>query len=136
MTSFHTRTNRRHIFLSNIINQRRWCRQIPLQCKAKLQRSRHYLSAPHILRLLPYFPPQPQSVSTSPPQKNTLAPSLNSLWTLNANSVRHSIRHIHSISPLIVLIPLCNTFPRCVRVAWRNSKGKTNRTKGIAARGL
>lgn len=40
----------------------------------------------------------------------SLPSCLKSLWTPNANSVRHLIRHINSISPLIALIPLCNEF--------------------------
>lgn len=41
---------------------------------------------------------------------SSLLSCLNSLWTPNANSVRHLIRHINSISPLIVVIPLCSEF--------------------------
>lgn len=41
---------------------------------------------------------------------SSLPSCLKSLWTPNANLVRHLIRHINSISPLIALIPLCNEF--------------------------
>lgn len=43
---------------------------------------------------------------------SSLLYGLNSLWTPNANSVRHLIRHINSISPLIAVIPLCRVCPR------------------------
>lgn len=45
---------------------------------------------------------------------SSLLYGLNSLWTPNANSVRHLIRHINSISPLIAVIPLCREFVRGV----------------------
>lgn len=45
---------------------------------------------------------------------SSLLYGLNSLWTPNANSVRHLIRHINSVSPLIAVIPLCREFVRGV----------------------
>lgn len=114
MTSFHRRTNRRHIFLSNIINQPLWCRQIPnsMQSTAPDEPSLPLLYHTSSLCFLIFL--HNHNLSAFLQQQHTLTSSLNSLWTPNANSVRHLIRHINSISLLIVLIPLSNKFLRDV----------------------
>lgn len=66
-----------------------------------------FSSAP---RLLPCFSSVCQPVLLPPLQGLFHLSYLNSLWTPNANSVSHLIRHINSISPLIAVIPLCSKF--------------------------
>lgn len=61
-------------------------------------------------RLLPSFSSVCQPFLLLPLQGRLHLPYLNSLWTPNANSVSHLIRHINSISPLIAVIPLCSEF--------------------------
>lgn len=66
-----------------------------------------FFSAP---RLLPCFSSVCQPFLLPPLQGLFHLFYLNSLWTPNANSVSHLIRHINSISPLIAVIPLCSEF--------------------------
>lgn len=106
------------ISLSNRINQRNWSESNQEPNESFMHSKMLQITAilPFLLpflSLLPYFSLQPQSVSLSLPLQSISHPSppcLNSLWTPNANSVRHLIRHINSISPLIALIPFCNEF--------------------------
>lgn len=66
-----------------------------------------FSSAP---RLLPCFSSVCQPFLLPPLQGLFHLSYLNSLWTPNANSVSHLIRHINSISPLIAVLPLCSEF--------------------------
>lgn len=107
----------------------------------RLQMTLHYLSPtarPPFVSLYPSAATICQRFSPTAARIQSLPFCLNSLWTPNANSVRHLIRHINSISPLIALIPLCNEFLCDVPLVQQHQKQdkKKKKKKGIADRGL
>lgn len=113
MDPFYRQMRRRNISLSEIINQRDEAGLRNVLCTVKhfISQSFYLFSSPScICYSIPSYSPVCQLFFLSAEHISSLPSCLNSLWTPNANSVRHLIRHINSISPLIALIPLCNEF--------------------------
>ena len=113
MDPFYRQMRRRNISLSEIINQRdkTGLRNVLCTVKRFISQSFYLSSAPScICSSSPSYSPVCQPFFLSAEHISSPPSCLNSLWTPNANSVRHLIRHINSISPLIALIPLCNEF--------------------------
>ena len=75
------------------------------------------------VNLFSFYRPFCQPVSLPAEHISSLPSCLNSLWTPNANSVRHLIRHINSISPLIALIPLSKAFHCSWILTWGANRG-------------
>lgn len=113
MDPFHRQMRRRNISLSKRNNQtdktglteNKNQRNVLYTVKCFRAQS-SYLST----LLFSFYSPVCQSFFLSAKHISSLPSCLNSLWTPNANSLRHLIRHINSISPLIALIPPCNEF--------------------------
>lgn len=114
MNPFHGQMSRSTFPRQNELIKERRLSRVKLGAKATFVP--FYLFSPPTLpfsALLLYFPLQSNLSALLPLHRTYLIPPplcLNSLWTPNANSVGHLIRHINSISPLIALIPLCNEF--------------------------
>ncbi len=131
MNPFHRQMSTRNISPSKIINQKdktglsetKSQRNVLCTVKRLKSQSFYLFPSPSCLCYSIFLcSPICQPFSLSAEHICSLPSRLNSLWTSNANSVRHLIRHINSVSPLIALIPLCNEFLCGIPLVQQNFK--------------